>query len=87
MTAFAVVFATQALDALGIVLALGHGREGNPLMAAVLAAGGLGALVAVKLGAGAVIAVGVARVKPSLAPWFGLVGCFGCLSALLAVAH
>lgn len=39
MTPFAIVLATQALDALGLALALPFGRESNPIMAAVLAAG------------------------------------------------
>ena len=85
LVAFALILSTQALDALGLMLALGKGHEANPLMATVLAAGGLSTLVAVKLGVGALIGVGVARVRPSMAPAFGLVGCVGCLSALLAV--
>ncbi len=85
MTPFAIVLATQALDALGLALALGHGREANPIMAALLASAGIGAVLAVKLGVGAALGIGVARVRPSLAPWFGLAGCVGCLSALRAV--
>ena len=65
MTAFLIVFSTQALDALALPLALGRGHEANPLMSAILAAGGIGALLAVKLGAGAVLGAGVARVRPS----------------------
>jgi hypothetical protein len=83
VTAFLLVFATQALDALGLMLALGKGHEANPLMSAILAAGGIGALLAVKLGVGALIAVGVAAIRPGLAPWFGLIGCAGALSALV----
>ena len=85
MTAFLLVLATQALDALGLMLALGKGHEANPLMAGIIAAAGIGGLVVVKLGMGALIGVGVARVRPSMAPAFGLVGCVGCLSALFVV--
>ena len=83
MTVALLILATQALDALALMLALHSGHEANPLMAAVLAAGGVGTLLAVKLGVGALLGVGVARVRPALAPWFGLVGCAGALSALV----
>jgi hypothetical protein len=87
VTAFSLVLATQALDALGVVLATGHGHEANPMMAALLSVGA-GPMLLSKMGAAVVVAVGAAylsRYWRSVPAMIGLVGCVGCLSALLAV--
>ena len=88
MTAFLLVLATQTLDSLGSVLAIssGAGHEVWPTMAPVFAWGGMGAFLTVKLGVAAAAAAVIARVRPSLAPWVGLVGCADALSGLFAVA-
>jgi hypothetical protein len=88
VTAFSLVLATQALDALGMVLGLRYGHEANPVMAALLAAGGLGALLAVKMAVAAamgVAAADLARYWRWVPATVGVVGCVGCLSALLVV--
>ena len=86
MTIFMLVLATQALDALGLMLALGRGTEQNPIMAAVLTAGGLGAVLVVKLALAVAMgaaSVNLARHWPWVPATVGLVGCVGCLSALV----
>jgi shikimate 5-dehydrogenase len=85
MIGFALVLATQALDALGLLLALGHGQEANPLMLALLGAGGFGAVLAAKLAGGVALGAVAARRVPRAVPWLALVGCIGCLSELLVV--
>ena len=83
MTAFLLVIATQALDALGLLAALPHGGvELNPLFAVF----GLWPLVAAKMLVAVGVGIAVARRVPSGAPLIGLVGCAGCLSELYAVA-
>ena len=82
MTAFFLVVATQTLDSLGLLAALPHGTEINPLFAAL----GLWPLLAAKMLFAVGVGIAVARRVPSGAPLIGLVGCAGCLSELFAVA-
>ncbi len=88
LTYSALIIATQLLDALALVLAWGHGVEANPLMAAAIAAVGLGEVVALK----AVVGVGIAAIvwgydfrSHAWLPLTCLVGSVGALSALMAV--
>ncbi len=82
MTSFALVVATQALDALGYFAAVGKGTELNPLFAAL----GLWPLLAAKMLTAVGVGIVAARRVPSGAPLIGLVGCAGCLTELFAVA-
>jgi hypothetical protein len=86
MTAFGLVFLTQAIDAFALVPALPFGHEASPLGSWVLATFGIGVVVAGKLAAGAALGVVLARWAPRHAPLLALIGCVGCLSELIVVA-
>ena len=83
MTIVALLVATQALDVLGYIVAVGHGTELNPLVALV----GYPGMAAVKLAVGAIAGVVLLRCHGErAAPILALIGCVGCLSELVA-AH
>jgi hypothetical protein len=82
------IIATQALDALALVLAWGHGIEANPLMAASIRVVGLGGIIALKVLAGSAVAAVVWRAgfrHRGGIVLICLIGCIGALSALLAL--
>jgi hypothetical protein len=82
------IVATQALDALALVVAWGHGVEANPLMAATIRVVGLGGIVAIKILAGSAVAAVVWRAgfrHRGGIVLICLIGCIGALSALLAL--
>ena len=87
MTVPALLVLSQLADALSWPLALGHGTELNPLAAALLAAGGLAAVLAVKGLAAAALGLGAAAYphRRSLWLWLALVGYVGALSNLAAL--
>jgi hypothetical protein len=76
----------QVADALSFPLALGHGVELNPVATALLAAGGLGLVWAVKGLAAAALGVSAHRLphRRTVWLWLAVVGFVGCLSNLVA---
>ena len=86
MTVPALLVLSQLADGLSFGLAIGHGSELYPIGAALLAAGGLGLVWAVKGVAALACGLGAATMpdRRSLWLWLALVGFVGTLSNLVA---